>query len=142
VSARLFERDDAMALLAAALEQVQSARHGQIVVVRGEAGIGKTSLVRAFAANSPLPVVLAGCDNLRTPRPFGPMLDIAAARGESLAALAVPGVSREAVFAAALGLLGDPLVLVIEDVHGPMRRRWICSRFWAGGSRTCPPWWC
>ena len=52
---------------------------GSFVLVSGEAGIGKTALVRAFcdARRSAARVLWGVCDPLFTPRPLGPLLDIA-----------------------------------------------------------------
>src|SRR3712207_1763039 len=46
--AGLLERDDASAVLDRALADALSGR-GRVVLVAGEAGVGKTSLVRSFA---------------------------------------------------------------------------------------------
>ena len=80
--------------------------------MRGEAGIGKTSLIRAFAGEGSLPIHICSCDNLRTPRPFGPMLDVLRAGSRCRQPL-----SREEVFTAALAWFDRPRALVIEDVH-------------------------
>ena len=45
---RLLERDAPLGVLAGAVTDA-GAGHGSTVLVSGEAGIGKTSLVRAFA---------------------------------------------------------------------------------------------
>jgi hypothetical protein len=62
--AALLERDDALSTLEAAFGAVV-AGHGGVALVSGEAGIGKTSLVRAFvAAERRATRVLAGaCDD-------------------------------------------------------------------------------
>src|SRR5205814_9965352 len=71
----------AMGLLerAAALEDLErwlgNARsgHGRLVLVEGEAGVGKTALLHEFAARHRIPPLLfSGCDPLGTPRPLGP----------------------------------------------------------------------
>lgn len=51
---------------------------GQVVLVEGEAGVGKTSLLRAFLASLPLDAAVwqGHCDPLATPRPFAPLHDI------------------------------------------------------------------
>jgi predicted ATPase len=59
------------------------------VLVGGEAGTGKTALVRAFCDRhlTDARVLWGACDALRTPRPLGPLLDIARKAGGELAAL-------------------------------------------------------
>src|SRR5215831_17993031 len=53
--------------------------NGRFVLVSGEAGIGKTTLVERFTeANKEQARILWGaCDALFTPRPLGPLYDIA-----------------------------------------------------------------
>jgi DNA-binding CsgD family transcriptional regulator len=79
---------------------------GQLVFVSGEAGVGKTALVRAFAAAVEGPVLTGSCENLTTPTPLGPFLDFDLA----------PGEPRH-VAAAVLEDLAAPTVLVLEDLH-------------------------
>ena len=50
--ALLLERDATLDALTRAVRGA-AAGHGSVVLVAGEAGIGKTSLVRAFAARRP-----------------------------------------------------------------------------------------
>ena len=92
------------------------------MLVSGEAGIGKTSLVRAFlrAAAHRATVLQGACDDLLTPRALGPLRDAARTRGGPLAAALADG-DRDAVLAAVLTELGGsrPTVLVLEDVHWP-----------------------
>ena len=79
---QLLERDACLERLNRAFERVHGARdaRGACVLVHGEAGIGKTSLVQAFLAALPAcasaPLV-AGCEHLITPRPLGPLVDLA-----------------------------------------------------------------
>src|SRR5688500_19538325 len=83
------ERDAALAQLDNAL--VAAAESGVVALVSGEAGIGKTTLVEAFAervAARGTRVLRGSCDSLFTPRPLGPVLDIARAAGGRLAAAA------------------------------------------------------
>jgi predicted ATPase len=51
---------------------------GRLVLVGGEAGVGKTALVREFVTGRR--VLWGTCDPLQTPRPLGPLRDVAAAR--------------------------------------------------------------
>lgn len=82
---------------------------GRMVVVSGEAGAGKTSLVQtAFPA-----AVWGYCEPLTTPRPLGPFRDIATTLGGSVPA------RRSALADRLLGLMNarDNAVWVIEDAH-------------------------
>lgn len=104
-----------------AFASVASGGGGCFVLVGGEAGIGKTSLVRHVASQvaAHWDVLWGSCDSLSTPRVFGPLLDIADEVGGDLAEALRSGASREEVFAAAFRLLRDrsPVAVVIEDAH-------------------------
>jgi len=117
---RLLERSGQLSALGGALAAVVSGGPGQIVLVAGEAGIGKTALLRRFCADvdGSARVLWAGCDPLFTPRPLGPVLDLAGVVGGELAARAAGGARPWEVAAALLGeLAAGPSVLVLEDVH-------------------------
>src|SRR6266540_4711252 len=75
----LLERNHALCQLDAALKDA-TAGQGRIVLVSGEAGIGKTSLIDRFTAvhRASTRVLWGACDALFTPRPLGPLYDIAA----------------------------------------------------------------
>ena len=73
----LLEREPELARLRRAMRD--SARSGQVVAVTGEAGAGKTSLLRAATSTPTGGRVVRGlCDPLATPRPLGPVRDILA----------------------------------------------------------------
>jgi DNA-binding CsgD family transcriptional regulator len=94
-------------------------RAGCVVLLAGEAGIGKTALLREFAQQQHEARVLWGaCDALFTPRPLGPLHDIASqTHGELLEAINAPG-NPAALFAAALTeLRREKTLLVFEDMH-------------------------
>lgn len=87
----------------------------------GEAGVGKTALVRRFCddAQAAARVLTGACDPLSTPRPLGPLLDIDAALGGELGPL-LRTVERARLFGAFLADLSGrtrPTVVVIEDAH-------------------------
>jgi predicted ATPase len=94
---------------------------GSLVLVGGEAGIGKTSLVRAFLKEVPQRWrrLVGGCDDLLTARALGALRDAARTGGDRLRG-AVEHGEREEILAALLAELsepGMPAVLVVEDVH-------------------------
>ncbi|MGY1815485.1 ATP-binding protein [Blastococcus sp. SYSU D00820] len=109
----LLEREAPLAALARARDAA-AAGSGCVVLVTGEPGIGKSALVAALARDPGGARVLVGlCDDLSTPRPLGPLRDLAAA---------LPGLPADpaAVHDRVLALLAGPpapTVLVLEDVH-------------------------
>jgi DNA-binding CsgD family transcriptional regulator len=117
----LLEREPALQLMQQALLQA-CAGQGRCIVVSGEAGIGKTRLVAALRerAQQPLRWLQAGCDALHTPRPLGPLVDLAASFPLVLADALHAGRTYNGLFPSLLTWLrrSDPTsVLVIEDLH-------------------------
>jgi predicted ATPase len=108
----LLERDDLLAELAASLEA-----GGRLVFVGGEAGVGKTALVRAFAARAGRRVLQGSCENLAAPIPLGPFVDIADATGGRFADAVEQRSDPRSVARALLAEMAGPTVVVIEDVH-------------------------
>jgi DNA-binding CsgD family transcriptional regulator len=117
----LLERAEQLALLDEALAAVADAGSGRTVLVLGEAGIGKTALLRGFCDGvaSSARVLWAACDHLFTPRPLGPFLDLAETAGGQLAARMGDGARPYDVAAALLAELGSggTAVVVLEDLH-------------------------
>ena len=116
---KLLEREDELDLLAGVLAELGSSG-GRVVLVHGEAGIGKSALVREFLAlhGDEANVLFGSCDDLLTPQPLGPFWDIA--REEPSLFEALENGNRPGVLAAALDLLARPqrpTVLVVEDTH-------------------------
>src|SRR5688572_18346604 len=103
-----------------------AAGHGRLVLVGGEAGVGKTTLVDEFcrrvaADASPLRM---SCDSLSTPSPLGPALDLAPKLGLLLEHPPVDSHERDRMFRAILDAFAarsELTVAVGEDAH------------WAGG---------
>ncbi|GAA2900532.1 AAA family ATPase [Pseudonocardia halophobica] len=90
------------------------------MLVTGEAGIGKTILLRAFVER--VRAEIAGlwgmCDSLSTPRPLGPLRDVAGSLDPALPTLLRGSADQHEVFAAVLeALRGGPRVFVVEDLH-------------------------
>jgi DNA-binding CsgD family transcriptional regulator/tetratricopeptide (TPR) repeat protein len=94
---------------------------GLLVLVEGEAGSGKTALVRHFCETHTgrARVLWGACDPLFTPTPLGPILDVAQSAGGELGEL-VYGRAVPFHVAAAIGrelARHHPTILVVEDVH-------------------------
>lgn len=120
VTPNVLEREDELGLLHSALAEARRGRGG-IALVAGEAGAGKTTLVREFlrgAAGRPR-VLFGACDPLTSPRTLGPLIDAAAPHDPEIARRLAAGLSRASAFAAVAELLdnGDTTVFVIEDAH-------------------------
>ncbi len=97
---------------------------GRLALVRGEAGIGKTTVVQRLAqvADPRIRVLIGACDPLATPRPLGPLLDLAPRLGPAVRTAltgTLTGTSRsDEVFDRLLADLNAyPSLLVVEDVH-------------------------
>lgn len=117
----LLERDPFLASLASLLDEVASGT-GRCAVVSGEAGIGKSSLVERFAEihSTSARFYWGRCEALFTPRPLGPLYDIAQQLQGATRQLLEQEAGRAATFPAFLNALGDgplPTVVIIEDVH-------------------------
>ncbi len=114
----LLERDAALEALTGALERARRGQ-GSVVFVSGEAGVGKTSLVRTFCDGlDPRTAILTGaCDPLSTPRPLGPLVDLSGDHG-ALSDLVRLDAPPSDVFAALRdALAARATVLVLEDLH-------------------------
>ena len=116
----LLERDELLTALDAALSNA-AAGEGRLVLVAGEAGVGKTALARAFGArvDGAARVFWGACDALVTPRPLGPFVDVAEELGGELADAIERGAAPHQVAAALLDSArsGSPTVVVLEDLH-------------------------
>jgi predicted ATPase len=118
----ILERDAELSVLTGAVREAAD-RHGSVVLIMGEAGIGKSSLIEELRSQL-LPAegrMLVGyCDDLATPRTLGPFRDLAGSVGTELSRAVADGSDRDRVLTALRTELTGPehpTVLVIEDVH-------------------------
>jgi DNA-binding CsgD family transcriptional regulator/tetratricopeptide (TPR) repeat protein len=116
----LLEREDSIDALTRALSA--SRAHGQVAGISGEAGVGKTSIIEVLAAREgqSTSFLWGACEALGTPRPLGPILDMASELGCEFETLITSGIPRHQVFAgfaSAIGRRTPPTVVVFEDVH-------------------------
>lgn len=114
----LLERASFLAELAQRLEE--SRQVGRLVLISGEAGVGKTALLRRFCLiNHEARALWGACDPLFTPRPFGPLLDIAERTGGALEEALAQRAKPHEVVAVLLRMVRSPgpRIVVLEDVH-------------------------
>lgn len=122
-SVELLERSGQLTELRELFLGVDAGAGGCLVFVTGEAGVGKSALVRKFCdEHAHLARIQWGCCDAFLPaRPLGPVSDIAEAIGGRLATLVArtPPAPRphEVVSAWLAELDGVPAVAVLEDVH-------------------------
>lgn len=122
-----------LATLESQLDEASSGR-GRTVLVAGEAGLGKSALLRRFAARAAARgarVLVGECSEIEARRPFGPVIDAFRAAELPLpeelsqgAPGAQPAAETERYrvhsgFATRLAATSgaSPLVLVVEDLH-------------------------
>jgi predicted ATPase len=96
---------------------------GRVVLLAGEAGMGKSALVRGFAERQAgqARFLLGACDPLLTPRALGPLHDLGRQLGGRLAELLGVAVAREQLFDALLDELAP-------DRGAGQRAAAACSR--------------
>jgi DNA-binding CsgD family transcriptional regulator len=116
----LIERDEPLAALGRYLGEAAKGA-GRLVLIRGEAGIGKTAILSAFIEDCPanLEVLWGACDGVSTPQPFGPFEDMVDALGPELRRFLDANASPNDLGRWLLKRLatGPGHILVIEDVH-------------------------
>ena len=94
---------------------------GRLVLIAGEAGAGKSALLRHFTDRvaGTAEVLTGWCDPLSTPRPGGPLADMAGRLGPDVGCLLDSG-QRVGLFDAVLAAATSTAqirVLVLEDLH-------------------------
>ena len=119
VQTDLLERAPFLAELGQRLEESREA--GRLVLLGGEAGVGKTALLRRFCLlhRDSAQALWGACDPLFTPRPLGPFLDIAERTGGPLKEVLKQAAKPHEVVAVLLPMLRSrgSAIIVLEDVH-------------------------
>jgi DNA-binding CsgD family transcriptional regulator len=117
-----------VALIGRDLELAELARHadrarrggGAMVIVSGESGAGKTAFVEEFLRGraSGGQTLWGFCDPLATPRPLGPIHDLADRFGTATRQALTDSTQGYEIFGAVFAeLAATPSVLVIDDLH-------------------------
>jgi DNA-binding CsgD family transcriptional regulator/tetratricopeptide (TPR) repeat protein len=114
----LLERDESLERLREALADARSGA-GRLMLVAGEAGVGKTALIKRFVAdvNGRVHVLVGACDPLFTPRPLGPIADVAQEVGGELQELVHTGAIPYRIAEKLLEELVAGPIVVLEDLH-------------------------
>ena len=117
----LLERDEALGTIFKCVTKAGSGI-GSVVLVSGEAGVGKSTMIMEFARRHPnLAQILVGyCDASNTPLPLGPLSDFAENLGPELLQMMRSGEATSALFPAVIKRIHDskvPVVIIIEDLH-------------------------
>jgi DNA-binding CsgD family transcriptional regulator/tetratricopeptide (TPR) repeat protein len=117
----LMERDAELASLSDGLARVRESGRGELMLVCGEAGIGKTALIREHCAShtGETRVLWGACEPLSTPSPLAPIAEIAVECGGGLKeALGRELRPFEVMEELARELARQPVTtLVVEDLH-------------------------
>lgn len=119
----LIERAEPLARLRAGLERLaQPAAPGACVLLHGEAGVGKTSVLLRLRELAPAGLCwwVGSCEPWLSPSPLGPLLEFAEQLPPSLAHAVRSAAPMHEVLPAMLDVLRDarrPTVLVLDDVH-------------------------
>ncbi len=117
----LVEREIQLIALREAAKRASSGQGG-IIILEGEAGIGKTSLLMEFSSRAAkdCKFLWGGCEALFTPRPLGPLQDMAEALDSNVATLLGQTAAQGRIFPALLSALqsaDETRVMIFEDVH-------------------------
>jgi DNA-binding CsgD family transcriptional regulator len=117
----LIERDGFLGILHDKFDSTKKS-DGHCLLLSGEAGIGKTSLVRAFCneIKNECKILQGSCDALFTPRPLAPLYDIAWQMQSDVMERVRDKKDRTELFSSLLQELNtqkEPIMLIFEDVH-------------------------
>jgi tetratricopeptide (TPR) repeat protein len=125
--------------MTAIVRSTVSERRGVVILVAGEAGAGKSALVRALLARMEDEVSAfdGGCDDLLAPRSLGPFRDMAEAHPVLAPAMATTRID-EALPALLRAVSAQPSIVVVEDLHWADDATYDAIRFLARRLRDKP----
>src|SRR5258706_14324804 len=117
----LVERSKFLELLQTKFKNI-AAGEGHCVLINGEAGVGKTSLVRAFynEIKNECKIYQGTCDALFTPRPLAPVYDILWQIQADIGQNNIDLPERNELFTRLFRELenrSETELIVIEDIH-------------------------
>lgn len=116
----LVEREPASAALRHALDEA-SKGSGRLVLIRGEAGIGKSALVRTFlrTVHPGTRIASGSCDGFETPRPFAALYDMVPTLGGELGVMLDAGQAYGPIARWVRQRLtqAGPWILAVEDIQ-------------------------
>jgi len=118
---KLIERDGFLAMLQTHFKNIEEGE-GHCVLVSGEAGIGKSALVRVFCKEQKehAKIYTGVCDSLFTPRPLAPLYDVMWQINHELESNGHHIEERSALFAGFFRELSkqkEKIIIVFEDIH-------------------------
>src|SRR3954469_5034791 len=117
----LIERSEVLSFLQTQFKSVAE-NEGHCVFISGEAGIGKTALVKAFCKQQrdDCSIYQGACDALFTPRPLAPLYDIMWQLCSDFARYSHKVEERPVLFSKFFHELSDKkekILIVFEDIH-------------------------
>jgi DNA-binding CsgD family transcriptional regulator/tetratricopeptide (TPR) repeat protein len=112
----LVERGEQLDIMSVAAARPQ----GSLLLLSGEAGHGKTTLINAFLGrlDHRHTVLTGACDPVSVPTPFAPLYEMLDSLPPKLADDVRKGERRHSIYADLLALMEQqPTVMVVEDLH-------------------------
>ena len=117
----LLERDETIATISDCVTRA-SAGDGAVVLISGEAGLGKTTVITELAKRHAkfVRILVGYCDASKTPQPLGALSDFAEDLGPEIVDLLRAGEAQHSLFPAVIKKIHNsklPIVMIIEDAH-------------------------
>jgi len=115
----LIERTEVLSLLQTEFEKTLHGE-GHCILINGEAGIGKTALVKTFCKQQDCTIYQGSCDALFTPRPLAPLYDVIWQIKKDLSPVSHTIQERSELFLKVfyeLSLHKQNILMVFEDIH-------------------------